>query len=67
MGGFTLNLRILNVDGNSPLSNLKPDSEGKFGKIFTTNFQGKEIAVKSIEFSQEEETSNNASIGKAIH
>lgn len=48
LGGFTVTLKILNCDKNSPLLSSQNIGQGQFGTIFRTNFLGESLAIKSI-------------------
>jgi serine/threonine protein kinase len=50
IGHFQLVLLILNVEGRSPLSDVRPSDCGSFGKIYFKKFNEENVAVKSFFF-----------------
>lgn len=49
IGCFVLRLTLLNLDKNSPLSHLTTLSEGEYGKVYSIQLKGKNIAIKSFD------------------
>jgi serine/threonine protein kinase len=50
IGGFTMGVRVLNIDRRSPLTGKAPTSEGAYGKVHALEFLGEQIVVKSHYF-----------------